>query len=42
MRVHVDGNADLDGYVLHGDPASTYDPERGRVIVAQAVILRDV
>ncbi|MDE0727456.1 MAG: DUF1737 domain-containing protein [Alphaproteobacteria bacterium] len=30
-----------DGYVLYGSPACTYDPEQGRVIVAQAVILRD-
>ena len=30
-----------DGYVLYGSPACTCDPEQGRVIVAQAVILRD-
>ena len=30
-----------EGYVLYGDPACTYDPEQGRVIVAQAVVLRD-
>ena len=30
-----------DGYVLYGSPACTYDPEQGRVIVAQAVILRE-
>lgn len=30
-----------DGYVLCGSPAYTYDPKQGRVIVAQAVILRD-
>lgn len=30
-----------DGYVLYGSPACTYDPKQGRVIVAQAVILRD-
>ncbi|MEO1995100.1 MAG: DUF1737 domain-containing protein [Planctomycetaceae bacterium] len=27
-----------DGYVLYGSPSCTYDPEQGRVIVAQAVI----
>jgi hypothetical protein len=30
-----------EGYVLHGDPACTYDPEQGRIIVAQAVVLPD-
>jgi hypothetical protein len=28
-----------DGYVLHGSPAITYDPEQRTSIVAQAVIL---
>lgn len=28
-----------DGYVLHGSPAITYDPEQQTRIVAQAVIL---
>lgn len=28
-----------DGYVLHGSPSITYDPEQRSAIVAQAVIL---
>lgn len=27
-----------DGWRLHGSPALTFDPERGQVIVAQAVL----
>ena len=30
-----------DGYIHYGSSDCTYDPEKGRVIVAQAVILRD-
>jgi len=28
-----------DGYVLYGSPATTYDPNTNRMLVAQAVIL---
>ncbi len=28
-----------DGYVLHGSPAITYDPEQRSAIVAQALVL---
>lgn len=31
-----------EGYVLYGSPACTYDPEQGRMLVAQAVIRPEV
>jgi len=27
-----------EGYVLYGSPSCTYDPDQGRMLVAQAVI----
>ncbi len=30
-----------DGYVLHGSPAITFNPDEGTNIVAQAVVLPD-
>ncbi|MBT3331943.1 MAG: DUF1737 domain-containing protein [Rhodospirillaceae bacterium] len=31
-----------DGYLLYGSPSCTYDPDQGRMLVAQAVILPSV
>ncbi|MDP6344949.1 MAG: DUF1737 domain-containing protein [Alphaproteobacteria bacterium] len=31
-----------EGYVLHGSPACTYDPNQDRMLVAEAVILPTV